>query len=137
MVSSVCFICYDDFNFISLRTIIYKLGVHHNTFAFWRRGICMCGFTIQISIAVERPKSLKTLLFSVSLVVAKLCWFIVVFACILCMDSLASVFERLDAHEYIPLVDGCVMAALSLFLYFHLNSNYGPSQSDGACGGQT
>ena len=118
MVSSVCFICYNDFYFILLQTILHKLGVQHNTSAFRRRDICICGFTILISIAAERPKSLKTFLFSASLVVVQLCWLIVVFADILSMVSLASVFERLDAHTSIPLVDCCVMAALPLFLYF-------------------
>ena len=81
----------------------------------------MCGFTILISIAAERPKYLKTFLFSALLVVAQLCWLIVVFAFILSMGSLSSVFERPDAHKSIPLVDCCVMAALSLFLYFRFN----------------
>ena len=123
-INQVGVICYNYNDYILLyllQTIIHKLRMQHNTSSFRRRGICVCGFTILLSIAAERPKSLKTFLFSALLVGAQLCWLIVVFAFILSMVSLASVFERLDAHSSKPLIDCCVMAALPLFLYFRFN----------------
>ena len=75
-----------------------------------------------MNFTAKRHNSLKSFLVSVLLVAAQFCWLVVVFAFILRMVSLASVFKRLDAHESIPLVDCCVMAAcVSLFLCFRFN----------------
>ena len=71
-----------------------------------------------MSVAAKRHTSLKSFLLSALLVAAQFCWLIVVFAFILCMASLVSVFKRQDAHKSIPLVGCYVMAAcVSLYLY--------------------
>ena len=89
--------------------------------ACWRRGICICGFETLMSVSAERHSSLKSFLLFALLVAAQLCWLIVLFAFILCMVSLSSVFERMDAQESIPLVDCVLLRYHSFCILIQLN----------------
>jgi hypothetical protein len=92
--------------------------VQHNTSAFRRRGICMCSFTKLISVATERPKSLKTFLFSASLVVAQL-WLIVVLHTSSFAWSLSRPLSRDWMHTHLNpwlIVVLCCVSLYDLFL---------------------
>ena len=82
--------CYSDFILLFFtKCLLMNWAYNVTPSAFWRRGICICGFITLISVAAERHTSLKSFLLSASRVTAQLCWLIVVFVLILHMVSLA------------------------------------------------